>query len=222
MSTPPDSAKDSNGSDRESASPAASGYSDHRGGQSSANTTPPPQSESFGFTPRSISVGAKRYVSGSGLTQSLRQAGAGSFIAASAPNGSSGFGHFRQLSVDQRPTSSGLNKTGRDDRDLAATLEMLSCSVGSNASRTAGAAIDAPPVPPLPIKYFDSVDLSSSFMTMGSFPIQPESFARAEYVREETKMDTGSEGQVDDEDFDMRPRARSDEEDDGVFGRMEE
>ncbi|KAJ2906850.1 hypothetical protein MKZ38_010348 [Zalerion maritima] len=220
--TPPESAKDFNNSDRESASPAASGYSDHRGGLSSADTTPPPQSEVFGSTSRSAWNVSKRHSSGSGLTQSLQAAKTATNVAASAPNGSSGFGHFRQVSHNQRPPSSGMNKTGRDDRDLAATLEMLSCSVGSNPSRSVEVPSDAPPVPPLPAQFLGQVGLGTSFMTMGSFPTQPESFARGEHPVEDIKMEESSESIVDDDDFDLRSRARSDEDDDGIFGRMEE
>lgn len=220
--TPPESAKDFNTSDHESASPAASGDSDHRAGQSSADTTPPPRSEVFGATSQAAWAVSKRHSSASGITKSL-QAAAGSSIATSAPNGPTGLGHFRQLSHDQRPLSSGLSRTGRDDSDLAATLEMLSCSVGSNGSPSAGILHNIPPVPPLPAQYLDQIGLGSSFMTLGSFPAQPESFARGERPSDAMKMeDSNDSAGGEDDDFDKRSRARSDEDDDGVFGRMEE
>lgn len=212
--TPPDSAKDFP-SDRESASPTASGYSDLREERSSADTTPPPQSEVFDSTYRSVS---KRAVSGGSLSRPFQPGPNSMMITGSAPHGS-GFRHYRQFSHDQRPLSSGKNATGKDDSDLAATLGMLSCSAGSNASRNFSLPADAPPVPPVPAQYLDQLALSdtSPFMTMGSFLArQPESFARGEYPSEQVKMEDS------DDEFDVRSRARSDDDDDGVFGRMEE
>ena len=224
VTTPPDSARDFNSSDRESASPAASGYSDLRAGQSSANTTPPPQTEVHRSASGS-SWDLDKRLGGKGLSFPLARQAAMSNMAASAPNGSCGFGHLRQLSVDHQPISSGLTKTVRDDGDLSATLEMLSCSVGSNLPRSIGVPADAPPVPPLPAQYLDQVTLGTSFLTMGSIPTQPESFARGEHVPVDAKVYESSDSITsiaDEEDFEMRSRARSDEDDDGIFGRMEE
>ncbi|CCF45277.1 hypothetical protein CH063_14411 [Colletotrichum higginsianum] len=53
VTTPPDSAKDFPSDQEESASPAASGYSDER--HSSADTTPPPQLEGFASSDRAFS-----------------------------------------------------------------------------------------------------------------------------------------------------------------------
>jgi hypothetical protein len=220
--TPPDSAKDSL-SDPESASPAASGYSDPVDRQSSADTTPPPQLENIhgGNSYRSFS---KRYSSGSGFSRSYQSAPSSGFLlAGSAPNGS-GFGHYRQHSQDQRPPSSGMNTTSQDDRDLAAAVELLSCSFGSNnGSRTVTLPADAPPVPPLPAQYLDQVASLSSTGFINSFPSRhPESFTRGEGRLEDVKMEESGESVMDDDDDDMHSRARSDEDDDGVFGRMEE
>ncbi|KAK1781711.1 hypothetical protein QBC45DRAFT_38202 [Copromyces sp. CBS 386.78] len=228
--TPPDSTHEFH-SDQDSASPAASGYSDQPE-RSSADTTPPPQLDTLsnmtGF-PMSFT---KRQSTGSGFAQSYQSAAFGSSVAGSVPVGSPFGGHFRQLSLmssDQRPTSSGRNATGKEDRDLAAAVEGLSCSFNSNAGpRSFHLSADAPPVPPLPNQYLgQSLGLPlGSFIN--SYPSRaPESFTRGELrqsyrnERDDVKMDEDSVMDYDDEE-DMRSRARSDEDDDGVFGRMEE
>ncbi|KAK2729165.1 C2H2 finger domain-containing protein [Colletotrichum kahawae] len=224
--TPPDYAKDFP-SDQESASPAASGYSDER--HSSADTTPPPQLEGFASSDRSF---AKRFGSGSGFGRSYQSApSTNPLVTGSMPHDSGFSSHFRQNSQDQRPPSSGRNATGQEDRDLAAAVELLSCSFNSNNGRPVGVPADAPPVPPLPAQYLDQ---AASFSSAGgfsggfsagflsSFPSrQPESFTRGEVRGADVKMED-NDSVMDDDDFDRRSRSRSDEDDDGVFGRMEE
>lgn len=222
--TPPDSARDF-GSEAGSASPTASGYSEQHDGHSSADTTPPPQADPF----RSMS---KRYSSGSGYARSYQSTTSNGFLSGSIPSGS-GFGHNRQGSTDRRPPSSGMNNTGQEDRDLAAAVELLSCSFNSNGGRDSRLPSDAPPVPPLPAQYLDQVATSSSFLDSfspfaNSYTARqmPESFTRGEsrFARhdEDVKMEDSDGGSMDDED-DRRSRARNSEEDDeGVFGRMEE
>jgi hypothetical protein len=114
--------------------------------------------------------------------------------------------------------------TGQDDRELAAAVELLSCSFGSNGgSRTVHLPADAPPVPPLPAQYLDQGILSGTSF-INSYPSRaPESFTRGEMRRVDAKMEESAESVMDDDDDDfLRSRARSDEDDDGVFGRMEE
>jgi len=232
--TPPDSARDFN-SDHDSASPAASGYSE-RQDRSSADTTPPPQSDVISASPAFPKSFAKRHSNGSGFSRSYQSAPFAGSVPGSVPAGS-GFSHFRQLSQDQRPMSSGKNATGEDDRVLAQAL--LSCSFGSNGgSRTVHLPADAPPVPPLPQQYLGQSipGFINSFPTgapesniRGSFPgAASESFVRGDRLRSadphDIKMEESGESVMDDDDDDedMRSRARSDEDDDGVFGRMEE
>ena len=219
--TPPDSTRDY-ASEQDSASPAASGYSDHPEG-SSADTTPPPQLEGMGAANSSYGMFSKRYSGGSGFARSYQSAPSTGSLSGSMPN-VSGFGHFRQPSQEQRPPSSGKNTTGQDDRDLAAAVELLSCSYNSNGgSRTVLLPADAPPVPPLPMQYLDQAALSGTSF-INSFPSRaPESFTRGELRRDDVKME-GSVDSVMDEDEaeELRSHARSDEDDDGVFGRMEE
>lgn len=219
--TPPDSARDFH-SDRDSASPLASGYSEQQD-HSSADTTPPPHLDAINAANASYRSFGPRYPSGNSLSRSYQTAAYASSAAGSMPS-VSGFGHFRQLSQDQRPTSSGRNATGQDDRELAAAVELLSCSFGSNGnSRAVHLPVDAPPVPPLPAQYLDQGMLSDTSF-INSYPSRaPESFTRGELRRADAKMEESGESVMDDDDDeDMRSRARSDEDDDGVFGRMEE
>lgn len=227
--TPPDSARDFT-SDHESVSPAASGYSDQQDPGSSADTTPPPQSEVFNVPGASYRSASKRHSSGSGFSRSYQSTH--SLVPASLPNEPYSLGHSRHVSYERGPSSG-----GQDDKDLAAAVELLSCSLGSSN----GAAVtshmvslsDAPPVPPLPARYLDQA--TTPFL-IGSFPANaPESFTRGDARRRaaaataaerDVKMEEGTETssvmEDDDDGDDMRSRARSDEDDDGVFGRMDE
>ncbi|XEU97040.1 hypothetical protein FSHL1_002326 [Fusarium sambucinum] len=217
--TPPESTKDFQ-SEVGSSSPATSRYSDPEERQSSADTTPPPLTE--GVSVNGTSYRNKRY--SNGYARSYQSAA--SFGAGSVPYGS-GFGHYRQPSNDHhRPSSSGRNATGEDDRDLAAAVELLSCSFGSNnGSRPAMTPADAPPVPPLPAQYLDQATSLSTASFINSFPRrQPESFTRGDMRRPsvDVRMDGSGDSVMDDDDFEMRSRGRSEDDDDGVFGRMEE
>jgi hypothetical protein len=49
-----------------------------------------------------------------------------------------------------------------------------------------------------------------------------ESFARGEKRHDDVKMEGSGESVMDDDEDDLRSRARSDEDYEGVFGRMEE
>ncbi|KAK9771081.1 putative C2H2-type domain-containing protein [Seiridium cardinale] len=218
-STPPDSARDFGSEPDSAASPAASGYSDQHDGRSSADTTPPPQTEAYhgGFAFRNV----KRSSNGSVYARSYQSTTSNGFLAGSIPNGS-GFGHNRHGSSDRRPTSSGLGSSGQEDKDLAAAVELLSCSFGSNGgSRDTRLPEDAPPVPPLPAQYLDQAAFTStSFLNSYSARQMPESFTRGQYRHsEDVRME---DSEMDDDEDDRRSRVRSEDDDDGVFGRMEE
>lgn len=213
--TPPESAKDFT-SEPESVSPAASGYSDHQERQSSADTTPPPFGEPLGFN--GLAYREKRLSGGSGIAQSFRSPSMGpEHLSSSIPH--------TQWSNGRRP-SLGPAGTGNEDRDLAAAVELLSCSFGSNGGRdVVGVPADAPPVPPVPEQYRDQARSFSAAGFLNSFPRrQPESFTRGEFRRgsQDVKMEDSGESAADEDDLEIRSRARSDEDDDGVFGRMEE
>ncbi|KAI1634134.1 hypothetical protein F4809DRAFT_543131 [Biscogniauxia mediterranea] len=223
--TPPDSARDF-ASDAESASPTASGYSEHQDGHSSADTTPPPQTEGFATTSAfAYRSTPKRYSAGSGYSRSYQSAMSGSFVPGSMSS-VFGYGHNRHGSSDRRPPSSGMNSTGQDDRDLAAAVELLSCSFGSNGgARDSRLPGDAPPVPPLPAQYLEQAALSSTSF-INSFPNRqmPESFTRGEFPHTvDVKMEDSEGSMMDEDEEERRSRARSSEEDDDMmFGRMEE
>ncbi|KAG6000182.1 hypothetical protein E4U54_001523 [Claviceps lovelessii] len=207
--TPPESTKDS-ASEPDSPSPAASGYSEPIDGQSSTDTTPPPMLEEPSLDGLSYGDGNEF-----NLFRSFQPT-----VSGSMPN-AFGFGHFRQPSHERRPPSSGANRTGEDDCALAAAVELLSCSFNSNngSHSTVVNHAGAPPVPPLPAQYLDQATSLSSAGFINSFPRrQPESFTRGEVPRgsRDVKMEDS------DDEFDLHSRARSDEDDDGVFGRMEE
>ncbi|KAL7909646.1 hypothetical protein GGI35DRAFT_390563 [Trichoderma velutinum] len=219
--TPPDSARDFASEPETASSPTASGYSEQADGQSSADTTPPPITEE-GHAFDTSAYRDKRYSMGSVFSRSFQSPQPSNpFLFGSIPN-AHGFDHGRSGSIDVRPSSSGINANAEDDHDLAAAVELLSCSFGSNNGSRPSVTThveDAPPVPPVPAQFLDQ---AASFVSAGfinSYPSrQPESFTRGEMRRgsEDVKMEDSED------DFDMRSRARSDEDDDGVFGRMEE
>lgn len=229
--TPPDSAADFQ-SDQDSASPAASGSSEQHDGLSSADTTPPPQIEAqpvSSYSANSFASRPKRYSSGNSFSRSYQSAPSSNpLFAGSVPNGL-GFGQYHPQSSERRPLSSGISIGAQEDEaGLAAAVELLSCSFGTPRSGPVTLPPDVPPVPPLPARYQSYQThgiLSGSGSTLTpSFQAQA---ASTSYVREnssnrDVKMEE-QEGSVgDDEEYDSRSRGRSDEDDDGVFGRMEE
>lgn len=223
VATPPDSAKDFPSDPESAGSPAASGYSEPGDRQSSADTTPPPSSEGVNVNP--MSYRSKRNSSIGGFSRSYQSAPFASSDGQGNSLLSNGFGHSRQLSGDHRPTSSGVNTTGQEDRDLAAAVELLSCSFGSNNGRgMVTLPADAPPVPPVPSHFLSQASSLNPASFINSFPSrQPESFTRGDIRRDsvDTRADEPMDSVMDD-DSDNRSRARSDDDDDGVFGRMEE
>ncbi|KAI0202220.1 hypothetical protein F4808DRAFT_83093 [Astrocystis sublimbata] len=226
--TPPDSAKDF-ASELGSSSPAASGYSEHLEGRSSADTTPPPR-EAFAARSNTTSYRdayrdtSKRYSNGSNYSRSYQSAASSLFFPGSLPQ-ASGLGHNRHGSSDRRPPSSGVTNTSQEDRDLAAAVELLSCSIGSNGgNRDARLPEDAPPVPPLPARYLDQFDSGASFINSYT-PQMPESFTRGDHRGNvDVKMEDSDGSMIDEEEEEeRRSMARSSEEDDEMmFGRMEE
>jgi len=223
-STPPDSAKDSQ-SDQDSASPAASGSSEQRDGTSSAETTPPPHSDMYNaYSTGSYTGQHKRYSSGHSFSRSYQSAPSANHLNAGSVPGASGFGHFRQASQERRPLSSGISHNQEDD-GLAAAVELLSCSFGSTGtSRSIPVTLpeDAPPVPHIPARYL-SQNFSGSTLTPSHQPRQAESYTRHQIHHDgDIKMEESEESVADDEEYDRRSRGRSDEDEEGVFGRMEE
>jgi len=222
--TPPDSAKDFQ-SDQDSASPAASGSSEQHDGTSSADTTPPPQQDMFNaYNSGSYTGRHKRYSSGHSFSRSYQSAPSANLLpGGSVPNGS-GFGHYRQPSHERRPLSSGISRN-QEDEGLAAAVELLSCSFGSTGTPRTVLPVtlpeDAPPVPHIPAQYLSQSNLGST-LTPGQHPRQTESTRHQVHLDGDVKMEESEESVADDDEYDQRSRGRSDEDDDGVFGRMEE
>jgi len=212
--TPPDSAKDFQ-SDHDSASPAASGSSEHDRASSADTTPPPPGGDMFNTYSTGYYTGRhKRYSSGNGYSRSYQSA-PGATAFGSIPK------HYRQPSHERRPLSSGVNANQEDD-GLAAAVELLSCSFGSATSRSIPVTLpeDAPPVPHIPERYLNQSSFSA---TPNYHPRQTESYTRHQTQHDaDVKMEESEESVVDDDEYDHRSRGRSDEDDDGVFGRMEE
>ncbi|KAI9806265.1 MAG: hypothetical protein M1825_006380 [Sarcosagium campestre] len=224
--TPVEATKDSSSDDHSSASPAASGSSGTREDASSADTTPPPQTDEHGsgvFTSRGSRAGrSKRYSSnGSSYSRSYQSARSPAAIsAASAPSGSM-LDYYPYGQAESRPPSSGVALAGQGDDEeagLAAAVELLSCSFGTPRSGPVTLPPDVPPVPPLPARYMDASQrkFSNSAVVPG-YQIAP--------VNSDVRMNFGEGSVAEDEDHEQHyigRGGRSDEEDDGVFGRMEE
>ncbi len=223
--TPPDSAKDSQ-SDQDSASPAASASPEQNDGASSTDTTPPPQVDMFNAYSTGSYTGRHKRYSGQGFSRSYQSAPSANHIHGSSIPSGSLFGHYRHQSHERRPLSSGID-CNQEDEGLAAAVELLSCSFGSTGTpktvpRAAPVTLpaDAPPVPHIPAQYLSQTIFPSSTLT---HPLQTESYTRHQvHLDEDIKMEESEESVADDEDYDQRSRGRSDEDDDGVFGRMEE
>lgn len=254
--TPPDSARDF-ASERDSASPTASTYFDQNDGHSSVDTTPPPQMEGAmnidgpkrelslapSSPPPSLLTGHRSFLQrfgpgigngNGGISQSYQSGlptgpAAGKTLSTGSVTADAfAFGQHQQRQGSIRPPSSGCNTTGQEDNELAAAVEMLSCSFNSAGGEIHGHGQGVPPVPSVPVMYFGQgaqhLD-DTSFIS--SFPSRaPESFTRGERLRvndcDDVMMEESSESMTDEDDDDIRSRARSDDDDDGVFGRMEE
>ena len=209
-------------------SPPASGSSDLRDELSSTETTPPPQLDDHAlgsyphshFGPRSM----KRYsTNSSAYSQSYTS-------TVFSDTGNANNGHFRHWSnVSDRPTTSGTSAAGSyhdDHADLAAAVGLLSCSYGTPKSGPVAfsSAADVPPVPPLPAKFLDFH--TRNLNARGTTVTVQQSSMRNSYQREAKDVDMDEDHFADEEDYrysHSRSRGRIDEEDDDeIFGRMEE
>lgn len=201
--SPPDSARET--------SPSVSGRSsDQLDGRSSANTTPPPQRDAmhsldmnkFVFSPMMSDDDDDMRT---GFSRSLQPLSSDDAFARS----------FSGFQYEASPPLAPSSISGEADH-LAKAVAMLSCSYGSNAgSLTSQLPLDIPAVPAIPAQFLGQVSLGQSPF-LNSFPSQaPESHLRGEFRRDsDVRMEDG-------DDDDRRSRARSDEDDHGVFA-MEE
>ena len=230
LSAPPESVKASD-SDHSSSSPAAFPSFDLQDDDiSSVETTPPPMSEEASVVDHMEN--AKRYSSNSSVfSRSYPSAPSGSVLASSIPTGTS-FGSYHQQYQYRRPSASGIGSTGmsgpgEDEAGLAAAVEL--CNFGTPRTGPIHLPQDIPPVPPLPAQYALSNTNRSSVTTKTpslshGLGIPPPLTHRLSDERD-VKMQEGRQTRVfDEEDSYERSisRGRSDEDDDGIFGRMEE
>ncbi|KAL9121539.1 MAG: hypothetical protein Q9187_001910 [Circinaria calcarea] len=233
-SVPPDSVKASD-SDDSPASPAASGYSEIQDDDtSSVETSPPPLSENAYMPENSEIRESKRYSSNSStFSRSYQSIPSGSVAASSMPTTAS-YGSYRHGGYQRRPSTSGVGTTGPsafdDEAGLAAAVEL--CNFGTPRTGPIQLPPDIPPVPPLPERYqshnaklpISSIDYPVYQQDLGHPPPLTHRLSDERDVRM-YQSHVGHVRHVDEEDdFDQMSvsRGRSDEDDDGVFGRMEE
>ncbi|PGH17285.1 hypothetical protein AJ79_01168 [Helicocarpus griseus UAMH5409] len=244
-------------SDRSSASPTASGISELRDGVSSTETTPPPMGEDGGF---SVKPGDHRF-SANSFSRSFQSIPSSSFTG-SAPTFSPAHSHFRQSSIDTRPSTAETGGLLDDDEaGLAAAIEL--CHFGTPRSGPIPMSPDIPPVPPLPARFLGQSMGSNHAPVMGTsvasnnthsfdvlasaarqeasstptiynlLMVNPSLSYKVSDVRD-VKMDDAqldnskakSKSHIAEEDDDFAHDHSSvvpmDDDDDGVFGRMEE
>lgn len=165
---------------------------------SSAETTPPPQSEHAYRDPKRFSNSSSTY---SRSFQSV-------FSSESVPR-EGAFSHYRQWSTSSnRPptanTSIAESYPEEDPADLAAAVGLLSCSYGTPKSGPTAMPSDVPPVPPLPAKY-QSSSRSGPFKPFPGY-------------REQSDVEMDDQ---DDSSDDEHHHGRHDDVDDGMFGKMD-
>ncbi|KAJ5693101.1 hypothetical protein N7462_002524 [Penicillium macrosclerotiorum] len=230
-----------------SASP--DGSSDVRDGTSSAGTTPPPmdeQEEDDDFEMSGMPANWTKRPSISNVSAFSRsyQSIPSSSYNGSAPLHSPAFSHFRHPSIDTRPSTADTRLHEEEEADLAAAIGL--CNFGTPRTGPVSMTSDVPPVPPLPARYLDSGShpgnlspglsqpgpmneayrrnsnadafLPSSLNPSLSYKVSDERGARpsVDATAQESRHRRNA-----DVDFGSRP-APADDDDDGVFGRMEE
>ena len=121
--------------------------------------------------------------------------------------------------------SSGLNTDAQEDEaGLAAAVELLSCSFGTPRTGPVTLPADVPPVPPLPAQYLNTtIPTAVTIDSAYHGPASSTSGVREKNRRgSDVNMEDTDGSAIDDDEYDSRSRGRSDEDDDGVFGRMDE
>ncbi|RAH80315.1 hypothetical protein BO86DRAFT_401089 [Aspergillus japonicus CBS 114.51] len=228
-------------------SPDAS--SELREGLSSAETTPPPMDEDedddedMAMEP----TADKRFSvsNASGLFSHSYQSGPSSSFTSSAPWASPAFSHMRHSSIDTRPSTAEAKLHEDDEADLAAAIGL--CNFGTPRMGPVPLSPSVPPVPSLPTRFLDqrspsdseshSLDQSNAGLANSAFSNTTSNlFLSLSYnpslsykVSDEREVRTGGaatdrakrQTRNADVDFSSRP-AQADDDDDGIFGRMEE
>jgi hypothetical protein len=205
-----------NAIDSDVSSPEASSSEPQSDAISSKDGSPPPQLEDLHVSGITAERLERKRFSGNSSTYSH------SYQSSVFSDGRHYNVHSRQVSTDNRPTTAGTSATSYTDEereDMSAAFNLLSCSLG-NTPKTGPVVIreDVPPVPPLPAKYLgQSLDhLSGSTITGVPHP-------QNSYVRGSHREDIEMVEEEDDQRHDTRRGSgRSDDEEEGMFGRMEE
>lgn len=204
-----------------STSPAASGSSASRDEMSSDHTTPPPGvDDEYAFTfaarERRASSAKRRSSTTSTYSRSYQ-----SLHSVPSPWG----GQSPGTSAVDRPGATSVD----DEADLAAAVGLLSCSFGTPKSGPLSALDDVPPVPPLPARYVTapSKDHVGDDMRLSREPAGqsvPGSQRASGYGDSTWRPKEGADGAIEEEGDSRRStgRIRSDEDDESIFGRMEE
>lgn len=225
----------------------ADALSELRDGISSAETTPPPMDEEeedddFEMSDMPTQWAKRPSASNaSGFSRSYQSIPSSSYND-SAPLHSPAFSHFRNSSIDTRPSTADTRLHEDDEADLAAAIGL--CNFGTPRTGPVSMTPDVPPVPPLPARYLDSSS-HPNYQSPHSVQSRPtEEAARRDSeanifisrslnpslsykVSDEREVRTGgNEAQESRQrrnaDVDFSNRSAPDDDDDGVFGRMEE
>ncbi|KAL8737822.1 MAG: hypothetical protein Q9181_001313 [Wetmoreana brouardii] len=228
-SMPPDTAKTSE-SDHSSASPDISATSEHHDDYiSSAETTPPPVNEPA-YVQDSFSTAREKRHSGSSsaFSRSYQSAPSSSYLAGSVPSSSYG----QQYPGQRRPSTSGVASASQlpvdeDEAGLAAAVQSL-CSFGTPRTGPVHLPPGVPPVPPLPAQYMgqNANRLSANIMTptLYDYGLPPTAAQRTSNERGSKNMESRTAYHNDEDDIDQFSvnQIRNDDDEEGVFGRMDE
>lgn len=231
-SASPESVK-TNDSDQSSDSPATSGTSEPIDDEynSSAETTPPPTSEQAYSSHAFSTVRSKRDSSSSSAFSRSYQSAPSSSLPGAPPSVGTSYGSYYHPGIPRRPSASGFilsnNLTlDEDEAELARAVESL-CSFGTPRTGPVHLPADIPPVPPLPAR-FAGQNVNRISANIAGPNLQPNRDMlppSTQPLPDESDVKMGDvSSDDDDEDYDERSMShgRSDEDDDGVFGRMEE
>lgn len=223
-----------NDSDHSSASPAASGTSEIQDDfLSSAETTPPPSGEGP-YTGESFRTARPESNSGvsSLFSRSYQSAPSSSLPRDSAAAMGSFYGRSRSPARRRRPSSSSYGSptyfaADDDTTSLAAAVELV--NFGTPSSRPVHLPPDVPPVPPLPARYVEEYNTGppTSSLNPGSLfgvhtdlgipSLSTQTLSNERGAPEEFQTQVKAE---------QRPQSmqpvRHYDEDEGVFGQMEE
>ncbi|KAL8840129.1 MAG: hypothetical protein Q9170_001477 [Blastenia crenularia] len=217
-------------SDHSSASPDISASSELQDDDiSSAETTPPPVNDPADFHDRFGTARAKRNSGTSSVfSRSYQSAPSSSFLAGSIPSSSYG----QQYPTHRRPSTSGLASASHpildeEDAGLAAAVQSL-CSFGTPRRSSVHLPPGIPPVPPLPAQYAgqNTNRLSANIMTptLHDFALPPTANQRISNERGSKKPESRTTYRNDEDDSDhfAIQQARHEDDEEGVFGRMDE